>query len=412
MNLTATTRGRKLLFCALYASEGAPIGYIWWALPTKLRAAGVPVERVTQITALLVLPWALKFLWAPLIDTLRSRWWGLRQWIVSAQVAMGLALIPLLTVPLAHNLTLLTVCLFAHAILAATQDASIDALCISTVPTHERGAVNGWMQLGMLTTRAVFGGAVLYVEQYIGEPVTLVALVACVWFSMLLVLSFTAEPTRADAGPGAFTRFAASLGRTLARSSTWMGLGFAAVGGAAFEAVGAVAGPFLIDSGAQKANVGLFFAIPVVVCMSAGALAGGRASDRLGRIPAALTLLVAVALNVAIVAAAASLEPGPSWTFVVLGALYVLIGAFTAAGYALLMDLTEPSVGATQFSAFMGATNLCEAWAGLTVGRLAALHGYPIAFLAMAAISLTAIPLLMGARSRSNSSFDSTRAAK
>jgi len=31
--LTHTAAGRRTLFGALYFSEGAPIGFIWWALP-------------------------------------------------------------------------------------------------------------------------------------------------------------------------------------------------------------------------------------------------------------------------------------------------------------------------------------------------------------------------------------------
>jgi MFS family permease len=396
MNLLETARGRRLLFCALYASEGAPIGYVWWALPTKLRAAGVPVERVTQITALLVLPWAFKFLWAPMIDTLRSRRWGLRHWTISAQIAMGLALVPLFTVPIAESLTLVTACLFAHAVLAATQDASIDALCISTVPEHERGSVNGWMQLGMLSTRAIFGGAVLYLEQFVGEAATLVALVACVWFSMLLVLFCTREPVQPASGPGTLRRFASLLAGTLARSSTWMGLGFAATAGAGFEAVGAVAHSFLIDQAAAKEQVGLFYAIPVIVCMSLGALLGGRASDRWGR--AATTVAALTAIAGAVIVVGALYGTGLHSAYGGLALLYVLIGAFTAASYALLMDMTEPALGATQFSAFMGATNLCESWAALTAGLLVARMGYTSAFICMALFSLVAIPLALGAR--------------
>jgi hypothetical protein len=43
-NLLATPGKRRVLFALLYFSEGAPIGYIWWHLPTRLRAADLPIE--------------------------------------------------------------------------------------------------------------------------------------------------------------------------------------------------------------------------------------------------------------------------------------------------------------------------------------------------------------------------------
>jgi hypothetical protein len=80
--------GRRLLFFSLYLSEGAPIGYLWLALPTRLRAAGVPVEQITALTSLLVLPWTFKFLVAPLVDGLRSPRWGRRHFVIASQHLM------------------------------------------------------------------------------------------------------------------------------------------------------------------------------------------------------------------------------------------------------------------------------------------------------------------------------------
>jgi MFS family permease len=66
-----------MLFAALYFSEGAPIGFIWWALPAQLRLQHVPIEQITLLTSTLVLPWTLKFLWAPLVDLLSGNRWTL-----------------------------------------------------------------------------------------------------------------------------------------------------------------------------------------------------------------------------------------------------------------------------------------------------------------------------------------------
>src|SRR5690606_41764562 len=74
------------------------------------------------------------------------------------------------------------------------------------------------------------------------------------------------------------------------------------------------------------------------------------------------------------------------------------IGIFTAASYALRMDLTRPSIAATQFSAFMGATTGCESWSSYAIGRIVASGGYPTGLLTMCGVSLAALPLLLGMR--------------
>ncbi len=175
-------------------------------------------------------------------------------------------------------------------------------------------------------------------------------------------------------------------------STTWAALAFALVSGAAFEAVGAVAGPYLIDRGFSQSQVGTFLALPVVAAMVAGALYGGRLSDRHGRARVVGSVLVAMAVVTVLLAAGHGLPRGVGMA--TLAVLYLLIGLFTAGSYALFMDHTRRELGATQFTTYMAATNACESWAGFAVGRLIAAFGYPPAFIAMAGASLLGLPLL------------------
>jgi len=400
LNLLDSAGGRRLLFTALYLSEGAPIGYVWWALPTMLRSASVPLDRITLLTASLTLVWALKFLWAPLVDTVRSPRWGIRQWIVLTQVCMGLALVPLLVTPLEGRLALMTAVLFVHALFASTQDASVDALCIATTTGGERGGINGWMQVGMLLGRALFGGVALYAERWIGHRGILLCLVFTVWSSTLLVLFFTREPTAAapeqPAAPQPRGVFFDHLKRACRSPGAWLAIGFALTGGAAFEAAGAVAGPMLVDLGIAEQRVGVFFALPVVIGTGLGALTGGMLSDRLGHTRAVACFTLAIAIDVAALAGVHMRIQtiGVGAVVALLVVLYLLYGAFAASSYAMFMDLTDPRLGATQFSALMGATNLCEVWSTFAVGRLIVASGYGSALLTFSILSLASMLFL------------------
>ncbi len=399
-DLLATTRGRRLLFGALYFSDGAPIGYVWWALPTRLREAGVPIEQVTALSALLTIPWTLKFLWAPLVDALRPRRLGLRAWIIGAQIAMGITLIPVAQIPVPEGYELLLGFLFVHALCAATQDVAVDALAVASTPVTERGSISAFMQLGMLLGRAVFGGLALALERRLGGANVLYLLVAAVWSSTILV----AFGARGAAGAGMTGSIGERLGhfRTtfmgmLRRPETWIGFAIACLAGTGMEATGTVAGPMLVDHGFSKETIGQFFALPAVICMATGALVGGRFSDRAQRDVTLATAIGILALAVGGVGAAAAYGEGAEPVLIVgLSLAYLCFGGFTAASYALYMDLTNPELGGTQFSAFMGAVNLCSVWSAFVVGRLVARFDYPVALPAMAAISLLAIPLLFG----------------
>lgn len=393
-DLLATPRGRRVLFATLYMSEGAPIGFLWWALPTRLREAGAPLAEITLLTSLLALPWALKFLWAPLVDTLRGPRWTRRAWVIAPQLLMGLLLLPLLWLDLQEDLTLVTILLLAHALAAATQDVAVDALCIASVPAAERGSLNGWMQAGMLAGRSLLGGAALIIAARIGDRGLVLALIAVIWFSSALLLCSRATPQPAST-TGALS-FLARLAAVTRRRNTWLGLAFAGTAGVGFEAVGAVAGPFLVDRGAAADEVGWFFTLVSVPCMIGGALLGGAVCDRVGKRRAVRALFLALTATIVALAAIDARLPAaaPALRMAVLGGVYTAIGLFTAASYALLMDLTDTALAATQFSAYMALTNVCESGATLLVGRLAPACGYPFAFVTLAAVSLLSLEFL------------------
>ena len=398
VTLLERPRSRRLLFAALYFTEGAPIGFLWWALPAILRERGGPVEAIGALLAVLVLPWGFKFLWAPLIDVLATSPRGLAAWIAAAQGAMALSLLPLIGLDPERLFGAVALLLVLHALAAATQDVAIDALAIRSTPPGERGSLNGWMQAGMLLGRGLFGGGALIALEQVGDRALILALVGLSLASATAVLVLGRgfpgpAPGRARRSPDARWRaFGGRLKRVLAARSTRLGLAFALLGGAGFEAVGGLASPFLVDSGFGTAEIGRFFALPAVACTGAGALLGGRLADRLGHRRAVVGAAVAVAACIGLLSAAASGGLPHAWLWGALAALYVGIGGFTVASYALFMDLCDPALGGTQFSAFMGATNLCESWSVLAAGYLTAALGYPTAFAALAAAALLALP--------------------
>ncbi len=398
MNFFQSTVRRKFLFACLYFSEGAPIGFIWLALPTQLRAEGVPIQEITQLTALLVLPWTLKFAWAPIIDVLHGPRWTLRHWALAAQLVMGATLIPLVWLEPSVSLRRITWLLLAHAFAAATQDASIDALCIATTQPGERGRYNGWMQAGMLLGRAAMGGGALVLSRYLPFAAIVAMLVGMTTFSAALLLM--SQPPRVERSELPSRERMHSLLEALrdvaSRRSTWAGLLFAATGGAAYKSLEVFYGPFLIDRGFDEAAIGWFSLGPMIGAMILGSLVGGTLADRIGPRRSVGLALAAIATIVGGLATAdAMLLSLGSWGyFMFLAATAIGIGVFTSASYAMYMDITEPKVAATQFCAFMGATNGCESWSSYASGLLIARFGYPLAMLAMSCVSLAAIPLI------------------
>ncbi|MBD3675417.1 MAG: MFS transporter [Planctomycetaceae bacterium] len=367
---------RKLLFAALYFSEGAPIGFLWWALPTRLASAGVETADITALTAALVLPWTFKFLWAPTIDALQFPRWTLRHWITLCQILMGLALVPLMFLNLADDFGLIRFFLIAHAVFAATQDVAIDAFCISMTEPEERGAYNGWMQAGMLVGRSILGGGALILFSHFGQTTVLSMLLLAIFSSGILLWTLPlGRPIpvkhRHSTLAGTFREVFLSLKLAFEERATWWAVLFALTAAAAFEALGAVQGPFLRQHQMSEATIGWLMAVPYVIALAVGSLLGGYLADRIGHRKLVAGSLIGFVVCVSVAGGLMiSNPPDVQSLSILIVANGFCIGIFTASTYAMFMNLSHPSVAGTQFSALMGATNGCEAWSAWSIGAI------------------------------------------
>ena len=380
--LTATPWGRRLLFAGLYASEGAPVGFIWWFLATKLASAGVAGDRVSYLLALLLVPWTFKFLWAPAVDLLRGPRWGFRAWAASAQFVAGLAVLPMAWLDLRADFPLVFALALLHATAAATQDVAIDAWAVRAVPASERGRVTGWMQAGYRVAMWGYGYGLLLASGSVGRPAATVAVALAIWSSSaLLLLCREPEGEGGTDVQGAAVRqggtedgchglgtpnpclgstarvestipvapsLFASLSNVLSRPATWLGLGVALLAGAAFESVGGLLGPFLIGRGFAESTVGLIGTCSVLGLVPGGLL-GGWLADRLGRRLTLAATVLAIGYAVVSLCYLDRLAPAP-WphgitvaAVALLFAVYAGVGVLTASSYALFMDLSGTS---------------------------------------------------------------------
>lgn len=397
LNLLATPRGRRGLFAALYLTEGAPIGFVWWALPTLLAGRGWPIDRITLLTSVATLPWVLKFLVAPAVDASLSRGVPAKRWIFVCQLGMAFALLPLAWVDWGARPGWVLGAILAHAVFAAVQDVGIDTLAIRSVPKAELGRVNGWMQTGMLAGRAGVAALATTLAATFGRPgAAVLALAALILAPGLVALGTFTEPRRERRGGAGLPSLASIVNRKVV-----LGASIALTVAAGFEFFGVSAGPRLVALGAPDAQISLFYGLLAPGGLALGALAGGALSDRIGSLRSTLVGLGAVTAVLLVLALAAA-TPALSRAIEGVGAfaiVYLAIGVLTASSYALLMALARGPYAATEFSLFMAMTNACEAWAGFVGGRIAAVD-YPLAVLALSVAACVAlVPLFMLKRS-------------
>lgn len=415
-NLMATKWGRLLTFFLLYITEGIPLGFTSTVMAVQLRRAGVSPEEVGLFVGTLYLPWAWKWVAGPFVDLLYSNRLGRRRaWIVGTQVMLCLTLLACMPLKLPDHLAWLTRIILIHNCFAATMDVAIDALACSTLKPDEKGVANGLMFGGQSLGQTIGGACVLYLVNGLdwlpglARGISMPAAYGFVVVSILLITVFVALPIREEPAPReksgadalseafhqvqsyavtAWRSFFADRVSTVAFAMSLLPVGAHALGLALQNNVAVELG---FDDG-QIADLQL----ASTVASALGSLLGGWLSDRLGRLrmlavfvalTAVPTLWLAWCMQrhgwIMPVDVNAALRPEPSAALVqqfrlATIAFNMAYGLTVAAQVALYMNLVNPRVAATQFTAYMGLMNLVTAytawWQGLVITR----YGYPV----------------------------------
>jgi MFS transporter (putative signal transducer) len=376
----------------LYVAQSVIGGITWHGLPAVMRAQGVPLDRI-GLVSLIVLPWALKFLWSPAVERFRLPLVGPNR-TGTIVVAGGLLSIAGLLVAgligpaaLAPMLACLTVVAFA----ASTVDIACDGFAVQSLAKENHGWGNA----------AQVGGA--YLGAAIGAGLFLVLVDASGWlvavWSMALLLLVLGLPFLFGVGrrtPNETREHVPSLMAALRRPEIRRGLTAAAIYVIAQKASMAMLGPFLIDAGLDLATVGIVNGVGSMFIGVAAALAGGALVKSMGVRNILVLALLLQAASLFFFSAFDLAGGFPKWALIAIAVASssgVMALGFVAL-YAQFMRWSDPRQAGVDFTLFQCMDALVSMAGGILAGYAAEHFGYGIFFAGAGVIALMAVPAI------------------
>ena len=390
-------------------ASGLPSSLVFSTLSIWLREAGVSRTSIGLIGAV-VTPYAINFLWAPLVDRYRlpllHGWFGQRRsWLLLCQLVLAPVVAVLGMQDPAAATVVLAVCALFVSIASATQDVAIDAYRIEILEPDEYGAgaavaIYGWYAgafvtgAGALYVAAAGGWAAAY-----GAGALVIAIVATATL-------FAREPEhppehhapaesavdwlrRAAVAP--LTEFFSRLGWTAALVLAV--IVFYKFGDAM---LGRMSGVFYVDLGFSKVEIANYTKTVGLVATLLGVGAGGWVCVRIGVMRAMfLGALLMLVTNLAFALLAAG---GPDYGLLAAVVFFDNLtgGMATTAFVAYLSGLCNVAFTATQYALLASLGNFARIQLGSVSGwAVDAMGGdWALFFVAVAAVSLPAIGLL------------------
>lgn len=363
---------RLVLLGSLYLAQGLPYGFFTQALPVLMREAGLSLKAISA-TSLLFLPWALKFLWAPLVDRTGTR----RQWILPLQLTAAAGAGLLAWADIGHSFALIFAALLLFNLLAAMQDVATDGLAVRLLGERERGLGNG-LQVGAYRLGMVLGGGwLLWVFAQSGWQAMFLAMAGILLLTCLPVLFLRDDSAESHAPPAAAGQLALGWARRLRQPGLLLFILLICAYKFGDSMVSSLVGPFLKDYGLSKEEIALLKGTLGSAAGLAGAALGGWAAWRLGRRAALLGCGLLQTLSLLPYLAAALGWGGKELIWAGCLGEHLLGGMATVALFTLMMDASDPDHAGTDYTLLACAVVIGTGLASFAGAVVADALGYP-----------------------------------
>jgi PAT family beta-lactamase induction signal transducer AmpG len=374
-------------------SSGLPLALTGGTLQAWMAVVGVDLQTI-GIFSLVGIPYAIKFLWSPLMDRYVPPWFGRRRgWILITQLILILGISAMaFSSPREFPWMLAIFALFV-AFTSASQDIVIDAYRTDVLKERERGAGAAVFVMGYRVATLVSGALALILSDHIGWQNTYLLMAAVVLIGIISTL-VGPEPEETVAPPLSLQEAVSGPLKEYFSRDAAIPLLFLIVLYKLGDAyAGVLTTAFLIKGiGFSASDVGTINKGFGFVSVIAGAMVGGSLMVRLG--------LFRSLLGFGILQAVSNLSfmflawIGKSYGMLVFAVAFENFsgGMGTAAFVSLLMAMCNHRFTATQYALLSSLAALGRIFIGPTSGFLVDAVGWASFFFITA---LTALPGLL-----------------
>jgi PAT family beta-lactamase induction signal transducer AmpG len=362
---------KYLLFGNLYFANGIQGAIAIVIIIVYFTEKDISIATATLVAGIASIPFALKFIFGPVSDYLIK--YGRKSFIIIGGFIAAISLFFLAFIDPMINLLFFTLLLFLSCVGIVLLDVSADAWAIQITKVNERGKVNAAM-FGSLFGGMAIGTLLLsFIAKYFGYYMTFIVAGFIIFLTMILPL-FVKETKIVKKPP----KIAKLLIYEFKKKNTIIIVIFGFFAALNFGMMLFIIPEYMMNFlNLDVAQIGLITSLfPLGVVK--GALTGGILADKWGRKKTLYIFLIGAIISSTLLITA------DKWQ--ILAIIYPIIGflqggSVFSALMALFMDISNPKIGATQFSILTSITNFGDIGIGMISGSLVLILGYHRFFL-------------------------------
>jgi predicted MFS family arabinose efflux permease len=354
-----------------------------------MRSEGISLV-VIGASSILAAPWALKFLWAPLVDHFSGSPLGARRgWILPLQ---ALTIVVAVALGFAHELVAgasavwsMAIGLFVMNALAATQDIGTDGLAVDILDDEERGHGNGVQVAAYRLGMVVGGGGLVKVFAHFGWTATFIAMALILALVTVPIALFEEprHPSRAAVESRAQWDAAIAF---LRRRGVLFWIAIVMIYKLGDSLPGPTRTTLLVDGGYSMDQIGNLIGIGGSIAGFVGAMTGGALAAKT-RLYALMFGGVFHTFLLSAYAIPAFTHTGADFVAVLVVAEHFTGGIATVALFTVMMDVCDPKAGGTEYTVQASAVVFVQFIGSLLSGVSAQVLGYGLHFVVVGVVS-------------------------
>ena len=383
---------KYILFFNLYASEGLIFALSTVITVLYFNELNIPISTTTFVAGIVNVPWILKFLPGPIIDHFIKL--GKKPFIIFGGLTGALCLFPLALFDPTKEIIPFTLFFFIGHLGIVFLDVTTDAWAIQISEYNERGKVNAAMTAGLFSCWALGNIFLAFIGQSVGYAITFV--IAGFFILLTIILPFFVKEVKMIKKP---QKIRLILIKEFRKKNTLLVTALEFVAAMNFGILLFIIPDYMKNSlcldDIQTGIMSAIYPISIVI----GTIIGGILTDKYSR-----KSIIFICFTGSLIFSAL-LVFADSWQ--ILAIIYAIIGllqgsAIYAALAAMAMDITNPKIGATQYSILASIHNFGDIGIAMISGTLLIMLGYTRFFLYAAWVVGPALLILYFIRLENN----------
>lgn len=377
-----------------WMARGIPFIALSSTMATMYDSFDVSDTEVALWTSVIMLPWALKFLWAPLLEMFKTK----RYFVYVSQFFLGVLFALVAVSLISDSFFGLSVGFFiAIAVAAATQDAAIDGIYVNELDAKQQQQFAGWQTVFFTIAKSLFGPGLVALAFLLQDSYGLkiawmvVMLIYAVLMIIAGVISATKIPTggnavhEVDSAPEAAVIYKDVILQFVRRKNLLFRIGFVFLFRLAEAQVVKIAPLFFKASriegglGIDKTDTAFIFDVVGLIAFVIGSLAAGYfVAARSFNRKSLLTLCAVMNLSYLVYTYLAIAQPVDEISIIAMVAFQQLCYGFgwMALLFFVLQELTPGKYQLANFSFGMAILYLAYLLPGMVSGYFSDYMGY------------------------------------